>query len=65
MIQALVTVSPMLVCMFWAVLLLVDLLLHGNRAAHGALLLWAVVAACKKNGDIFVFFRNNPYLCIP
>lgn len=62
MIQALITVSPMLVCMFWAVMLLVDLLLHGNRAAHGALLLWAVVSTLLYVGHCAFFNREYGWL---
>jgi AraC-like DNA-binding protein len=63
MIQALITVTPMLVCMFWTVMLLLEIYEHGNRAAHGELLLWAFTATLLYVGHC-VFF-NNEYRVLP
>ncbi|MDR0187151.1 helix-turn-helix domain-containing protein [Prevotella brunnea] len=63
MIQALITITPMLVCMFWVVMLLLELHEHGNRAAHGELLLWAITATLLYSGHC-VFF-NYEYQVLP
>lgn len=64
MIQALIIVTPMLVCMFWTVMLLLELYEHGNRAAHAELLLWAFTATLLYVGHCAFFYNEQRVLPI-
>lgn len=58
MFQALITVTPMLVCGFWSIMLLLDLRRHGDRGAHSELLLWAFTATLLYMGHCAFFNRT-------
>lgn len=58
MVKAIVTVLPMLVCGFWALLLSLDIREYGNRGAHLQLRLWAIVSTLLYMGHC-AFFNGD------
>lgn len=63
MLQSVITVTPMLVCLFWTFVLLVDLKEHGDRGAHKQLLAWSLAATLLYMGHCAFF--NKDFSALP
>lgn len=62
MLFSIASLLPMIVCALWSILLAIDYREHGNRGAHGPLLLWSIVATCLYGGHAFYFHGEYRYL---
>ena len=58
LLQSFITMMPMMVCLFWAAILLLDIWEHGDRAAHKDLLVWSMTAALLYMGH-YTFFNGD------
>lgn len=62
MLGIVMTTTAMCLCAFWSVVLALDLLKYGNRAAHRELLVWCVTSTVLYVGHFVFFNRYTSYL---
>ena len=63
MLGIVMTTTAMCLCAFWSVVLALDLLKYGNRAAHRELLVWCVTSTVLYAGHFF-FLTDIRHICL-